>query len=195
MTLAQLKAILRAASELTGQPGFYVIGSAAILHIIETPKHRYLARSNEADLIALSGDPEAAEQIGVILGELSPFHDNHDVYADGVTFETPEYAPAGWRDRAVAVRYDDIGVTAHFMELHDLVLSKIGAGRPKDMEFCQALAETGYVNHPVLMERLPMVNCTDEQGYLMEGRVKRCFPAPLVSAEVSPPAGLRISPN
>ena len=178
MTLAQLKEILLAASELTKQSEFYIIGSAAILHIFETPRHRYLARSNEADLMALSGDPDTADQIGLTLGELSPFHENHSVYADGTTFETPKYAPESWRDRTVAVPYDDIGVTAHFMELHDLVLSKIGAGRPKDMEFCSALAETGYVNRRVLLERLPLVNCTDEQRQLMEGRIQRCFPVP-----------------
>ena len=180
MTLEQLKDILRAASELTKQSEFYVIGSSAILNVIEAPKHTYLARSNEADLLALSGDPDVADQISFIIGELSPFHDNHDVYAEGATFDTPVFAPEGWRGRAVAVHYDDISVTAHFMELHDLVLSKIGAGRPKDMEFCAALIETGYVSHNVLIERLSMVNCTDDQRRVMESRVERFFPTLLV---------------
>ena len=71
------------------------------------------------------------------------------------------------------------------MELHDLVLSKICVGRPKDIEFCQALNETGYVNHHVLMKRLPMVNCTGDHRHLIEGRIKRYFPVPKSSSDKS----------
>jgi hypothetical protein len=52
LTLEQLKKILRAAREITEQDDFYVIGSAAILQVFNSPGHDYLSRSNEADLIA-----------------------------------------------------------------------------------------------------------------------------------------------
>jgi hypothetical protein len=123
----------------------------------------------------MSGDPAIADKISVMIGELSPFHDHHDVYADGCTFETPVFAPTGWRDRAVRVRYDDIGVTAHFMELHDLVLSKIGAGRPKDLEFCSALIKTHYIDRDVLVERLPMIQCADSERAAFAARIQAFF--------------------
>lgn len=172
MTLGQLKEILQAARKLSGESEFYVIGSAAILHVFHSPQHPYLARSNEADLIALSGDADLADQLSVVIGELSQFHANHDVYADGVTFDTPVFAPKGWRDRAVRVLYEDIGVAARFMELHDLTLSKLGAGRPKDLEFCRALAETGYVDAAVLAERFAMVDCAAPDRELIEDRIR-----------------------
>lgn len=62
------------------------------------------------------------------------------------------------------------------MELHDLTLSKLGAGRPKDMEFCEALIHTGYLNREILGERLLMVDCTEvKQGQILNG-IDRYFP-------------------
>lgn len=175
MNLDQLKEILAAASALTKETEFYVIGSSAILVAFESPTDHFLSRSNEADLLTLSGDPALADKISVMIGELSPFHDHHDVYADGCTFNTPVFAPTGWRDRAIPVRYDEIGVTAHFMELHDLFLSKIGAGRPKDLEFCSALVKTRYIDREVLNERIPMIPCTDSERASLAARTQACF--------------------
>ena len=175
MNLAQLKEILSHAAKLTNETDFYIIGSSAILVVFESPTDHFLSRSNEADIVALSGDSLVADDISIALGELSPFHENHDVYADGCTFETATFAPHGWRDRAITVVYTDIGVTAHFMELHDLFLSKIGAGRVKDIEFCVALAKTGYVSLDSLIDRLPLIDCTEDERALFGARVQRCF--------------------
>lgn len=176
MTLEQLKKILRAAHELTEEDDFYVIGSAAILQVFNSPGHDYLSRSNEADLIAFSGDPDIADLLSVMIGELSPFHARHNVYADGLTFDTPEFAPKGWQDQAVVVHYKEIGVTARFMELHDLTLSKLGAGRPKDMEFCEVLIATGYLNQNTLRERLLKVDCSEAKRRQIESSIGRYFP-------------------
>lgn len=176
MTLEQLKTILAAARKLTEENDYYVIGSAAILQVFNSPAHLYLSRSNEADLIAFSGDPDIADLLSVMIGELSPFHARHDVYADGVTFDTPKFAPRGWQDNAVVVHFKEIGVTARFMELHDLTLSKFGAGRPKDIEFCAALVATGYLNQETLMERLMKVDCTEAKRRQIESSIDRYFP-------------------
>jgi hypothetical protein len=175
LTLEQLKKILLAARELTEVDDFYVIGSAAILQVINSPGHVYLSRSNEADLIAFSGDPDIADLISVMIGELSPFHARHDIYADGLTFDTPKFAPKGWQDQAVVVHYKEIGVTARFMELHDLALSKLGAGRPKDMEFCEALIATEYLDQNTLRERLLKVECSEAKRRQIESSVSRYF--------------------
>lgn len=166
---------MRTACDITGESGFYIIGSSAILHIFNDAELSYLNRSVEADLIAWSGDPAIADTLSVIMGELSPFHAKHNVYADGLTFETPTFAPPGWQQRAVKVLYKDIGVTARFMELHDLVLSKLGAGRPKDLEFCEALAKTGYLSKAELENRLPMVKCSSSQRLLLGQRILQIF--------------------
>lgn len=100
---------------------------------------------------------------------------SYEVYADGCTFETQTFAPDGWNDRTIAVHYSDVGVTAHFMELHDLFLSKIGAERPKDNEFCSALVKTQYKDRNVLEDRLPMVSCTEMQQQHIRMRIDHIF--------------------
>lgn len=123
----------------------------------------------------MSGDDEMADILSSSIGELSGFHANHHVYAEGVTFDTPTFAPRAWQERAIKVHYDDIDVTAHFMELHDLALSKLGAGRPKDMEFCEALAKTGYLDKQLLQERLEIVSCSSSQRALFSERIQQIF--------------------
>ena len=115
----------------------------------------------------------------MLIGERSSFHEYHDVYADGCTFETPVFAPAGWRERAIPRHYDDIGVTAHFMGLHDLFLSKIGAGRPKDIEFCSSLVRTNYVTQEELATRIPMIPCMGIDQASIAARTSACFEKPV----------------
>ena len=45
------------------------------------------------------------------------------------------------------------GVVAWCLDLHDLWLAKAIAGRPKDHEFCRALANNGLVNQDTLTTR------------------------------------------
>ena len=55
------------------------------------------------------------------------------------------------------------GVIAHCQDVHDLWISKAIAGRPKDVEFCQALVELGLVRAKKLTTRLSEVEQLDER--------------------------------
>lgn len=66
------------------------------------------------------------------LGEASDFEVEHGVYAQAVDDSTVAYAPVGWKDRAIPLRVGR--KTALCMDLHDLMLSKYGAGREFDRE-------------------------------------------------------------
>jgi hypothetical protein len=55
--------------------------------------------------------------------------------------------PSGWEDRLVP--FDDPGADpsrAFCLDAHDLVVSKLVAGREKDLEFDQALLQAGLVD-------------------------------------------------
>jgi len=58
------------------------------------------------------------------------------------------------------------------MEVHDLVLIKLGAGREKDLDFARIAAQLGLVQHEELMRRLRDVPCSDEDHRLIEARIK-----------------------
>jgi predicted nuclease of predicted toxin-antitoxin system len=61
------------------------------------------------------------------------------------------------------------------MEAHDLVLSKLGAGREKDLDFAKSAATLGTLQCDVLLRRLQDVVCTDEHRRLIEAQVRALF--------------------
>jgi hypothetical protein len=128
-----LEHIIRAAADVTGDREIVVIGSQAILgQHPDAP--RQLLLSPEADVYPLNRRDQVDEIDGV-LGEGSMFHDTHSYYAHGVGAETATL-PAGWEDRLVPIRNDNTRqATGLCLEGHDLVLSKLAAGREKDYRF------------------------------------------------------------
>lgn len=61
------------------------------------------------------------------------------------------------------------------MDPHDLVLSKLGAGREKDFDFARSTANLGLVRREELLARLGMVVCSDEQRRQIAARVNALF--------------------
>lgn len=99
------------------------------------------------------------------------FHGTFGYYAQGVA-GTTAVLPDGWRDRLV--RYESPGtngVVAWCLELHDLWISKMIAGRPKDLEFGRALLFEGLVDPHELLRRLGHATDLDEE--VREGIVRR----------------------
>jgi hypothetical protein len=160
---------------------FHVIGSAAILAQLPEPPEGALTATRDVDVIPPGGDERLADRISFVLGEASDFDAEHGYYAQGVSERTATYAPAGWKGRALPVRVERY--TGWCMEAHDLVISKLGAGRDKDLEFARSLAALGLVEQQTLRQRLQEVVCQDEHRRLIEARVTALFPA------VRPPQG------
>jgi hypothetical protein len=83
------------------------------------------------------------------------------------------YAPHGWQARTIDVSVGKI--VAHCMEPHDVVLSKLGAGREKDLEFASAAAALGLVEQSVLLTRLRLVPATADHLGLIAERIATLF--------------------
>jgi Nucleotidyltransferase of unknown function (DUF6036) len=130
--------VIRAAAEIVNDE-LVVVGSQAVLGQHRNPPGRLL-RSMEVDLYPRSA-PGRAVEIDPGIGDGSRFHATFDYYAHGVGPETV-IAPVGWQDRRV--RVDVPGTmhrretaTAFCLEIHDLVLAKLAAGRPHDIAYAQ----------------------------------------------------------
>jgi hypothetical protein len=152
---------------------FHVVGSAAILAALPNPPEGALTATRDVDVIPPQDDERMADRISFVLGEASEFDLEHGYYAQGVTSATPRYAPNGWKARAVPIRVEKY--TAWCMEAHDLVLSKLGAGREKDIDFAKSAAALGLLKHEELLRRLPDVACSDEHRRQIEGRINALF--------------------
>jgi len=156
MKRQELEHILRAASAITNTDRLLVIGSQAILFCIgrDVDLPSVVTYSEEADIAPLDGDEKVIDLIDGLIGEGSMFQDSFGYYAQGVEPKTA-ILPDGWKDRLVAVKNENMGgCTGLFLEIHDLLVSKYCAGRPKDREYCKAIAQTGFASGKTLLGRL-----------------------------------------
>ena len=90
MKREQLEHVLRAASNVTHDREFLVVGSAASLGTYpEEVLPTAATRSDEADLAPFD-DPDGRRSMEIegSLGQGSPFHDTFGYYADGVDTKT-----------------------------------------------------------------------------------------------------------
>jgi hypothetical protein len=156
----QLEHVLRVASHVAGDSEILVIGSQAILGGIPEDRLPPAATASMEVDVAFFDDPDdfKADQVDGAIGELSPFHEKFGYYAQGVSVSTATL-PAGWRDRLILV---DTASTrpgrGYLLEPHDCVVSKLVAGREKDLAFATALLEVGLVDPAVIAERIGMLD-------------------------------------
>jgi hypothetical protein len=157
----ELEHIVRAAANIAADDEIVIVGSQAILGEHPDAPAELLV-SMEADLYP-KNYPERAEVIDGAIGELSAFHDTFGYYAQGVGERTATL-PDGWKDRLIAVRGAGTrGATGWCLETHDLAVSKLVAGRPKDLDFVAALARHGLLDETKLWDRLAVTPLSDEQ--------------------------------
>ncbi len=98
----------------------------------------------EADLYP-PDEPDKADLIDGCIGELSPFHQTFGYYAHGVGPETATL-PSGWRGRLIRVENENTGGTTGLcLAPVDLAISKLLAGRPKDVDFVRQMIHIGAV--------------------------------------------------
>ena len=136
MNREEFEHVIRAAADVVNDE-LVVVGSQAVLAEFPDPPAS-LIKSMELDIYPRS-DPTKADEIDGELGDGSRFHETYDYYAHGVGPETV-IAPAGWEGRLVrlelpAIRRKDRDAIAWCLSIHDLVLAKLAAGRPHDLEF------------------------------------------------------------
>ncbi|HEX8110712.1 MAG TPA: DUF6036 family nucleotidyltransferase [Kofleriaceae bacterium] len=152
----QLAHVLRAASAIVDDHDILIIGSQSLLGSFdENVLPLEATASMEVDL-AYFDDPDEvkADRVDGAIGELSPFHELHGFYAQGVSVSTA-VLPEGWRDRVVLWSNRSTGgARAAFLEPHDCVVSKLVAYREKDVAFAAALLDAGLVDATVLRSRV-----------------------------------------
>jgi len=152
----------------------FIIDSSAILAVLPDPPEGVLTATRDVDIIPLNDkDERIADQISFIIGEASPFDIEYGYHAQGASLKTPTYAPHGWQRRTISVPVGKI--VAHCMEPHDVVVSKLGAGREKDLDFAREAATLGLVVQSVLLARLPLVSTTAEHSRLIAARISALY--------------------
>lgn len=169
MTREQLEHVIRAASTIAGDDDLVIIGSQAVLGQFPDAPEALLV-SVEADVYPMH-HPDRADLIDGSIGEGSPFHSTFGYYAQGVG-ERTAVLPSGWRERVVPIRGPGTrGATGWALEIHDLLISKLVAGRQKDLAFAAEAIRHGLARADVLRERLAATELPDAVRSLVEGRI------------------------
>jgi uncharacterized nucleotidyltransferase DUF6036 len=159
----QLEHIIRAAAGNADTTDIVIIGSQAILGTYPDAPDELLV-SMEADVFPRD-HPHDSILIDGGLGERSIFHEIFGYYAHGVD-ETTATLPEGWRERLVPIRNENTrGATGWCLEVHDLAVSKLVAGREKDLDFIAA--------PELVRERLAQTSLSESARSLAVARLHR----------------------
>jgi len=171
MQRSQLEHVIRAAAGITGATEIVVIGSQAVLgQFPDAPAD--LLVSIETDVFTFR-DPADADLIDGSIGEGSPFHQTFGYYAHGVAEETA-ILPAGWKDRLVMVRNANTGNGCGLcLEVHDLAVAKLAAGREKDASFVTGLLRHQLADPSVIESRLRQTSLSRERLESVLARLRR----------------------
>jgi hypothetical protein len=171
MQRPQLEHIIRASAAITGATEIVVIGSQAVLGQFPDAPAELLV-SIEADVFTFSNAGDA-DLIDGSIGEGSPFHQTFGYYAHGVAEETA-VLPPGWRERLVAMRNVNTGSGCGLcLEVHDLAVAKLAAGREKDSEFVAGLLRHNLAKAAVIESRLRQLSLSEQKMETALARLKR----------------------
>lgn len=161
MRRSQLEHILRAAAAITDESKFIVVGSQAILVQFANPPADLLV-SNEIDIYP-ENRPDLSNLIDGSLGHDSLFHHTFGVYADGIGPETANL-PKDWRTRAKVLKTPQTGgATGVAPEIHDLLTSKLIAGREKDLAWARAAFAHGLADPMKIVPLLDQISADKVQ--------------------------------
>ena len=175
MRRSDLEHLIRAAGSIADARALIIIGSQAILGAFPNAPEE-LTVSQEADLYPADA-PEKADLVDGSIGEQSPIHETFGYYAHGVGPETA-ILPTHWRSRLVRVQNQNTnGIAGLCLSPADLALSKMAAGRDKDMDFVRALFRHHLLQPDEVEALLPELEASVQDT--IKTRLLRCVsPAP-----------------
>jgi hypothetical protein len=106
------------------------------------------------------------EKVNEELGVTSKFYDQHGYHADALGMATVVLV-SGWESRLQPLINENGETVAQCLELHDVAVSKLMAGREKDYIFISALLDGGLISLETLIERAALIRETAAAGALL----------------------------
>ena len=175
MQFDHLEHILRASAAISKCRDFVIVGSQAIVASFPNAPAALLV-SMEADIYPLD-KPELADLVDGSIGEKSDFHNTFGYYARGVAPETA-ILPAGWQSRLVKLETPNTGGAVGWcLSPADIAISKLAAGREKDLDYVAVLLSSGCVRAEEVEALIPgLPEATAELVTARLLRATRCRP-------------------
>lgn len=164
--------LIRRVTEISGVASPIIVGSQSLYSITDQVP-QIVRGSYEADFLLAGDDSDARIIVNKELGVTSTFYDTYGYFADGLGLATVTLAP-GWQDRLQPLKDDNGQVVARCLEVYDLAVSKLIAGREKDLIFLCYLLDARMISMNLLMERAETIRETAFEGALLP-RLERLY--------------------
>ncbi len=152
MNRTRLERLLIALSQITRDRELVMIGSQAVHAVTHSVPDEVLI-SRECDVLLDDQDPVVV-MIDEQLGRDSLYAAESFVHIDTVSSTFP-FLPDGWEQRLVP--FGPAAPHLRCLEIHDLVLSKLAAGRLKDYELIAVLLDRKLADLTTVRERIAAV--------------------------------------
>lgn len=128
-----------------------IVGSQAVFAVTDYPPE--IARlSVECDFLLIGKSFGFRDEVTNNLGIFSRYRAQSGFHADGLGRATV-VLPENWESRLVELKDENGGTVALCVEIHDVAVSKLIAGREKDFEFLRAAFQSDYLQVEVFIER------------------------------------------
>jgi hypothetical protein len=149
-------------ARIAGDRELVMIGSQ-VVHAVTAEVPAEVLMSRECDLLLDESDPVALE-IDSALGPDSPLAAERFVHVDTVSSTFP-FLPPGWEARLVALA--PAAPNLRCLDVHDLVITKLAAGRLKDYELVAALFDRRLAEVDVVRRRIEAVSDLNMRAVLL----------------------------
>jgi hypothetical protein len=161
----QLFDLIRRINNLTGISVPFIVGSHCVFAVTDRVPS-IVSQSIEADFLLAQWGIAVMEKVNEELGVTSNFYDQYGYHADALGMATVVLVP-GWESRLQPLIDDNGQTVAQCLELHDVAVSKLMAGREKDYIFISALLDGGLISLETLIERAALIRESHSVGALL----------------------------
>lgn len=149
---------------VTGPIELVIVGSHCLYAVTEQVPE-VVRKSVEADFLLGPYSVELMAKVNALLGVTSEFFKRTGKYADALGLATVTLPP-GWKERLQPLRDENGTTIAHCLELYDVAVTKLMAGRDKDWTFLAYLLDEQLISLPPLLERAALILQTAADGAL-----------------------------
>ncbi len=132
-----------------------IVGSQAIFAITNFPPE-IVRKSVECDYLLRSNFSNLRPYLTEKLGIFSNYQQEKGFFADILGLATV-VLPKDWEQRLVELKNDTDEIIAFCLEIHDVAVSKLMAGREKDFEFLFVAFHSDYLEIEAFLERTKLI--------------------------------------
>jgi hypothetical protein len=132
-----------------------IVGSQAIFAITDFPPE-IVRKSVECDYLLQTNLAKLRSVLTEKLGIFSNYQQEKGFFADILGLATV-VLPKDWEKRLVELKTEDGQILAFCVEIHDVAVSKLMAGREKDFEFLQIAFQADYLKISNFIERTKLI--------------------------------------